>query len=442
MNTVITNFANQYLSIGKGLMSSTVSVVNAYVAFNNGSTAGKLKLYAYIQALEGVSKVRSEFHGVRLIEPTTAEPVTPPATQPTAATAAAEPVAKQSGMSEYERLCIEAKNKKIEQMRIDKERELAEARALKEKELELKEKEMTEARKTEERKIEMKELKMRQTYEMEMSKLQFKSQCFERTMSFQKEVNNMNRRMNAGYIDRKTEYVVLGTASNVHIEYDSAIDNLNELKYEDDLKEPIKKCFDDQVVDLEMVDKTKERAISLKAMINIHAMIISKLDTNEISEELKESILDEYDNIAEIVDDIKVSEDNIKHYIDISNSEIVRLKEIETEARLYARVHTRSYNRCINENTKKGSKIGRKSMLPVVEYVVSENNIRSIDGSIFVDCYCCSKELNIKDALRSHVVAKELGGTCDKENIRVCCKQCNLDMGIMDLEAYKVSLKC
>lgn len=437
MNTTITSFTNEYIRIGRGFVSSTISVVNAYVAYNNGSTSGKLKLYAYLQSLEGVSKVRSEFYGIQLAEPTPAvQEIKQPEQEPVLHIE--NETKKEPTLSEYERLCIELKNKKIEQARLMEEKRIAQDLKDKEHARMMEEKRVAQ----DEKKIALKEKKLRQEHDIEMMKLQFKSNCFIQTMDFQKEVNNMNRYMSAGFVNRKTEYVVLGTASNVHIEYDSAIDNLNELEYKDDIKNPIEKCFNDKTVELKMVDETVEKAISLKSMINIHEMIISKLDTNEISQDIKNRIMDEYDNVCSIVDDLDVSDDHAKQYIKISNSEIRRLKDIETEARLYARVHTSSYKRCLEENTKMNDKLGRKSMLPVMDYIVSENNIRSgSNQSILIDCYCCSKEVSIKDAHRSHILAKELGGSCDKENIRVCCKECNLDMGIMDLELYKSS-KC
>ena len=449
MTTIITNFANNYIRFGNGLIANTVAVVNAYIAFNGGSTQGKLKLYAYLQSIEGVSKVRSEFHGMELIQPP--QPAAQPAAQQT-----------QQPLSAYELKCIQLKELKIEEARKAKEEsirletlkieearkmeelKIQEARKAKEESIRLETLKIEEARKMEERKLNLKEMKLHQQRDIEMMKIQFKSECFNRSMEFQREVNNQNRYMNAGFINRKTEYVVLGTASNVHIEYDSAIDNLNELEYKEDIKEPIKQCFKDQAIDLKMIDEKIEKAIPLKAMINIHQLIIGKLDSNELSDEIKQKIMEEFENeeyteVKTIINDLDVSQSDTNQYIEISSNEITRLKEIEKEARLYARVHTKSYNRCLEENNKMSEKIGRKSMLPAIEYVVSENNVRCLDGNIVVDCFTCSKTINIKDAHRSHIVAKELGGSCDKDNIRICCKQCNLDMGIMDLFAYKAS---
>lgn len=435
MNAIITNFTNENIRFGRGLVVSTISVVNAYVLFNNGSTAGKLKLYAHLQSLDGVTKVRSEFYGMDLkpiVEPVV-EPVVEPIVQPVV-----EPIVEPT-MSAYEMKCIELKEKKMEEARKLKEAKMAETRKLEEAK-------MVETRKIEENKIELKEKKLKQQVEIEEMKLSFKSKCFERAMDFQREVNNQNRYMTVGYAIPKREYIALGTASNVHIEYDSAVDNLNELEFDQEIKAPIERCYKDQVISIEMMDKTIEKAIPLSNMIAIHHFVIIKLDSSELSESDKQNIADEYEKeeyaeVRSIIDDLDVSFDDPKQQIAMLVSEIMRLREIETEARLYSRVSTKAYNRSMHENTKMSEKIGRKSMLPPSQYVVAENHIRHDEEyNQIVDCYCCGTAIDIRDAHRSHIVAKELGGTCDKENVRICCKKCNLDMGIMDLEAYKASL--
>ena len=173
MNTTITNFTNEYIRFGQGLVSSTISVVNAYIAYNNGSTAGKLKLYAHLQGLDGVSKVRSEFYGMELVQPTQSveQPVVQPVVQPVEPVA--QPVVRptQPTMTEYEMKCLELKERKIEEARKQNE----------------------EARKQNEEVLKLKEKKLKQQVEIEEMKLRFKSDCFNRTMDFQKEVNNQNR---------------------------------------------------------------------------------------------------------------------------------------------------------------------------------------------------------------------------------------------------------
>ena len=342
-------------------------------------------------------------------------------------------------MTEFEIKCLELKLTKIRSLEAMKAKELQAQEAMKAKDLEMK------AMKIRSQEA-MKAKELQQIHDIEEMKMRFKADCFNKTMDFHREVNNQNRYLNAGFVDRKCEYLAIGTASNVHIVYDSAIDNLNELKYGEDLKNPIKQCFKNQSIDIKMVDETVEKGIPLSAMINIHQFIINKLDTDELSDQVKQKIINEYEKeeyaeVQEIVETIDIEDKKTKNYISISMDEISRLQKIESDARLYARVHSKAYERSLNENTKMSNKLGRKSMLPIMDYIVSENHIQCVGRNIIVDCYCCGNSSNIKDCHRSHIVAKELGGSCDVENIRICCKDCNLGMGIMDLETYKNSLK-
>lgn len=64
---VIARFTESRIQVGAGLTASSVAVADAYVSFNGGSTVGKLKLYEYLQTLNEVTKVRSEFIGLALI---------------------------------------------------------------------------------------------------------------------------------------------------------------------------------------------------------------------------------------------------------------------------------------------------------------------------------------------------------------------------------------
>ncbi|KAG2907616.1 hypothetical protein PC117_g20159 [Phytophthora cactorum] len=75
---LIDRFIASNIRFGPGLSQSTLDVVDAYVRWN-GSTAGKRRLYAYLQSQPGVWKVRTVFHGLALVmEPTPAAPASQP----------------------------------------------------------------------------------------------------------------------------------------------------------------------------------------------------------------------------------------------------------------------------------------------------------------------------------------------------------------------------
>src|SRR3990167_3146350 len=55
----------------------------------------------------------------------------------------------------------------------------------------------------------------------------------------------------------------------------------------------------------------------------------------------------------------------------------------------------------------------------------------------FGPCYCCGIELNRKKGWHcSHVKADNKGGATTVENLRTCCRHCNLSMGNCNLYTY------
>lgn len=55
-------------------------------------------------------------------------------------------------------------------------------------------------------------------------------------------------------------------------------------------------------------------------------------------------------------------------------------------------------------------------------------------------CYICEHEIRIEDFEAGHVIAKAFGGSNELDNLRAICKECNRDMGTMNLETYKTRL--
>ena len=142
-----------------------------------------------------MSKVRSEFYGIELIEPTETplveEVVTPVVEE------VKEVVVV---MSDYERMCLELKEKKMEQARMMQETRLMEQKKMEETRL-------MEQKKMEERKLALKQSEKEKdrnlTKELELMKIQFKSECFNKSMEFQKEVNNHLRFIKVDFAQMK-----------------------------------------------------------------------------------------------------------------------------------------------------------------------------------------------------------------------------------------------
>jgi 5-methylcytosine-specific restriction endonuclease McrA len=52
-------------------------------------------------------------------------------------------------------------------------------------------------------------------------------------------------------------------------------------------------------------------------------------------------------------------------------------------------------------------------------------------------CYCCRQPLRITDFECGHIIAVTIGGSNVPENLQPVCRQCNRDMGIMNLDTYR-----
>lgn len=53
------------------------------------------------------------------------------------------------------------------------------------------------------------------------------------------------------------------------------------------------------------------------------------------------------------------------------------------------------------------------------------------------ECYCCSKTIKITDFDCGHIISVKNNGNDSIDNLKPICRQCNLDMGILNLEDYK-----
>ena len=58
-------------------------------------------------------------------------------------------------------------------------------------------------------------------------------------------------------------------------------------------------------------------------------------------------------------------------------------------------------------------------------------------GALHGGCYVCATHLTYDNMQCGHVVAHIFGGPSSFENLEPVCSACNLDMGVMDLEAYR-----
>jgi hypothetical protein len=63
---------------------------------------------------------------------------------------------------------------------------------------------------------------------------------------------------------------------------------------------------------------------------------------------------------------------------------------------------------------------------------------RDCGDSISGKCYCCLSEVNVLATWHAgHIIANANGGTDTEDNLRVVCPECNLAMGVENMEDFK-----
>jgi hypothetical protein len=59
---------------------------------------------------------------------------------------------------------------------------------------------------------------------------------------------------------------------------------------------------------------------------------------------------------------------------------------------------------------------------------------------IYGPCYCCNEQIALDTFECGHIIPVSLGGQTNEENLLPICHNCNMDMGCINLEEYKVKL--
>lgn len=83
-------------------------------------------------------------------------------------------------------------------------------------------------------------------------------------------------------------------------------------------------------------------------------------------------------------------------------------------------------NHCVNENK-------RKRIPPTLRKKVWTKHFELIRG----ECFCCQKELYMDDFECGHIIPVKDGGQNTVDNLEPVCRQCNQDMGTINMNTYK-----
>jgi hypothetical protein len=414
-------FTASNLRIGTGLLSSTISVINAYVAFNNGSTSGKLKLYAYLQNIPGVRKVRSEFLGLELI------------TSGASSTPAPAPVVEEQApivspqMSEYERRMLEINQQRIEVEKELRAKELASNEKMKGMELErmdmmrvsqekMKDKDLLNEDKNRALQAKMKDMELECQARLKEMDMEDK----EKDRAFIRVENNKNRKM---YIDTRfnkfLDMQVYGTPSTQYITHDSLVDVLGFNVYNalGGIDQPTHTKICDglatSATDVAILNKTIVESVKAVNVADVDAVIHSIIDTMGDKKAIVAETLRPLLDLAKTIPEIAIRDEH--RYLDTTYMS----KKQRQDPEKY------------------------KTLKPKISYVKAMNELTHDTTGIHIKCFCCRDVIDMTNAgcHRSHDIPRSDGGDASRDNIYLCCATCNQAMGdCMSVIDYKTEL--
>ncbi len=414
MNNMFDNFTQQYLDIGAGFIQNAVEVANAYIAYNKGSTTGKLKLYAYLQAIPEVSKQRGNFVGLRL-----------KSTEATNDTA----IIQEQPMSAYEREMLKLAKEKTERKLKEQER-LAKEKAEEQERLAKEKAEEQErlARWREEDK-EQQERFHRDELELPKALAQMKIEHQERLQkadhAYLTKENNKNRLINVmTHHNEFRDLLMYGTPSTVIADSESAMKLVSYSMYDHT------NIHKQTIVDL-VKDAIGLVASEQPVIRNGKEERISAITEDDVSK-LVETVEDRVDKTDLQV--IKVAVRNLAQKINEAK-EIVKsdFRHVESEKTI---------------DIAKQDPNKHKTQMQKIKYVRACNKLRTVpaaDGTVstVINCYCCDKELDLHSSAchRAHNIPRSKGGDWSFDNIYLTCANCNEDMrDVLHVIDYKTEL--
>ncbi len=401
MTTSVIDFTAQCLAFGATFRASTIDIVAAYVQFNNGSTTGKMKLYAHLKTIQGVSKNGTTYTGLKLKQTEKAAPAPTPATTPALVPAPT--------MDAYQTEMLKLKQQKVQ---MQKEREERQAKEQKEREerqakqaAEFKLRDEALAKELKGMDIKMKQMEVESQATLKQMDLEDK----EKDRQFYREENNKNRKMTSmvGY-NKYLDMMVYGTPSQQFVDCHSFIENASFQAFKQ----------------IGSIDTSVEESI---ASIARHAAKVVPIVEHGTTKDIEAIDVEE---VMTVVAAIEERNEPVKK----------ALTKLTDKASTIAEIAVSDQSRMIDsEYTVKLSKQNpekHKTMKSKFDYIKQVNDDNSL---ITIKCGCCRKQINIKDneCHRCHDVPRSQGGDCSVDNIFLCCSGCNLNMGDeMSVEDY------
>jgi 5-methylcytosine-specific restriction endonuclease McrA len=429
--SIIEQFVDQTIEFGSEFKELCSTIIAKYIEFNNGSTNGKMKLYANLKTLTQITKTRTHYIGLRVKQ------VVPIVVQPV--------IVKDSKLLELEFLEKLQKEKMLAKEKLLKELKIMEIENQKQIEAE-KIKNMTaiEAEKiknmtaieAEKIKIEAKKIKIEAETKVKITEMNIKKDMDiinikiednEKHRKWMEHENNKNRLMTS--MNRYNQYLdprIYGTSSQQYIDIDSLISNLQ---------------FRTFVATREIKSNVVSDVIKSKHDLIENIEILENNSTKKI-----DAIRTE--NIPEIIKDIidnHSKKDKITHVMNPLSSKLTDFK-YET-----CIGNKRVLSTLFEEQLQTNSKCLKKSMPEKVLLAEKSKfcNLTKKDEKFHVNCFCCNTLIPLLNAMcqRGHNLPKSKGGANIDFNLELICSNCNISMGDMKTiyeylaDTYDISLK-
>jgi hypothetical protein len=83
----------------------------------------------------------------------------------------------------------------------------------------------------------------------------------------------------------------------------------------------------------------------------------------------------------------------------------------------------------------------KKTVLPSIQdnkYPISKQTRKEVFEN---KCYCCLRHITMDDWHCGHILARKNNGSRNVQNLKPVCKDCNLNMGSMNMNLYIISRK-
>ncbi len=464
MSVSIVAFVEAKLIQGANLSTPISAIGHAWSRFNNHSSTGRNNLYKYLSALDGVTKNKTTFTGICLrdpelpttsIQPVVSEEVSSITPTPMTAFEAAMiqiELAKVAAMKESDEKKLQSELAKVAAMKESEEKklqsELAKVAAMKESEEKKLQSELAKVAAME-AKIVADNMNAQRQFEIEKQKIESNEkialQQIEAKIFLQREQfkhmsleNNKNRQMfnhEHPKFHPLLDLQVYGSHTNQYVVAESLAKNVIANVFVHDVFPglvPKNESLQTEalVAVNEVITEVLSEEIECLPVIGIvhSTKSVPVIDINKVNTSVQ-TIVDKCSSNGHIL--------NKSHsWIDSLVKKCDHIKVVSKQDTFNKRYQTHY------EFSRNDTSIDRNNGSPKHKYLTARN-MREIDTNNveIIRCYVCACPLGIdsKATHRSHNVPKSDGGSWSIDNVRLCCANCNQDMGdSMTIEEYSL----